>query len=100
MNRWLFPRVLLLAFSVLLASCANSSPPTVESLSGDGEYQVMTYTDFPDVPEFVDATIYYPLDTRGSSGGRGSGTPAAAASSGLTGRRTARSPRPGPPRPP
>ena len=69
MNRWLFPRVLLLAFSVLLASCANSSPPTVESLSGDGEYQVMTYTDFPDVPEFGDATIYYPLDTRGSIGG-------------------------------
>ena len=29
----------------------------------------MTYTDFPDVPEFGDATIYYPLDTRGSIGG-------------------------------
>ena len=69
MNRWLFPRVLLLAFSLLLASCANSPHPTVESLSGDGDYQVMTYTDFPDVPEFGDATIYYPLDTRGSIGG-------------------------------
>ena len=69
MNRWLFPRALLLAFSLLLASCANSPQPTVESLSGDGEYQVMTYTDFPDVPEFGDATIYYPVDTRGSIGG-------------------------------
>ena len=29
----------------------------------------MTYTDFPDVPEFGDATIYYPLDTPESIGG-------------------------------
>jgi len=29
----------------------------------------MTYTNFPDVPEFGDATIYYPVDTRGSIGG-------------------------------
>ena len=29
----------------------------------------MTYTDFPDVPEFGDATIYYPLDTPGPIGG-------------------------------
>ena len=69
MTRRIFPSVSLLAFSVLLASCANSPQPTVASLSGDGEYQVTTYTDFPDVPEFGDATIYYPLDTPESIGG-------------------------------
>ena len=63
---------------LLLASCATSAPPasavsltevSVASLSGDGSYEVETYTTFPDVPEFGDATIHYPLATTMPIGG-------------------------------
>ncbi len=70
------PRRLLPILAILLVSCATAGPgivqgpqPTIASLSGDGAYEVMTYTDIPDVPEFGDATVYYPADTPGPIGG-------------------------------
>ncbi len=42
----------ILALSVLLVSstaAGQETRPTVDSLSGNGEFEVMTYTDFPDV---------------------------------------------------
>lgn len=53
------------------SACATSTPPSpsVTSLSTDGEYRVLTYTDIPDVPEFGAATIYYPVGTPGPIGG-------------------------------
>jgi len=62
--------------ALLLAACSTAGPgvdqgpaPTVASLSVDGVFEVMTYTDIPDVPEFGDATVYYPLDTTTPIGG-------------------------------
>ena len=67
---------LLPTLTVLIAFCATAGPgvsqgpaPTIASLSGNGVYEVSTYTDFPDVPEFGDATIYYPLGTPMPIGG-------------------------------
>ena len=67
---------LLTVLAILLVSCATDGPgvsqgppPTIASLSGDGAYRIMTYTDFPDAPEFGDATVYYPVDTPGPIGG-------------------------------
>ncbi len=64
------------ALAVLLVSCAAGGPgaspglqPTIASLSVDGAFKVMTYTDIPDVPEFGDATVYYPADTPTPIGG-------------------------------
>ena len=68
MNQQSFKSMLALVAGLLLASC-SSFDATVASLSIGGEYQVLTYTDFPDVPEFGDATIYYPLETPGTVGG-------------------------------
>ena len=67
--RWCLP-----FFALFLASCATAEadqgpPPTIASLSVDGAYAVMTYTDIPDVPEFGDATVYYPVDTAMPIGG-------------------------------
>ena len=69
-------RSLLPTLAVLLVSCATSGPgvaqgpaPSIASLSGDGVYEVRTYTDFPDAPEFAEATIYYPLDAPAPTGG-------------------------------
>jgi dienelactone hydrolase len=44
-------------------------PATVEALSTVGPYEVATYTDFPDVPEFGAGTIYYPVNASGPVGG-------------------------------
>ena len=58
--------------TVLLAACASagtSSDVSLASLNGDGAYAVASYTDFPDVPEFGAATIYYPVDVPGPVGG-------------------------------
>ena len=72
----LAPVSLVSVLAVLLISCAttglglNQGPaPSIASLSGNGIYEVRTYTDFPDVPEFAAATIYYPLATPTSIGG-------------------------------
>jgi dienelactone hydrolase len=46
-----------------------SSQASVASLSGQGEYSVASYTDFPDVPEFGAATIHYPENAEGLVGG-------------------------------
>lgn len=65
--RWCVP-----SFALFLASCAavDMGPePTVASLSVDGIYDVISYTEIPDVPEFGDATVYYPMDTPGPIGG-------------------------------
>ncbi len=69
-------RSLLPTLAVLLVSCATSGPgvaqgpaPSIASLSGDGVYEVRTYTDFPDAREFAEATIYYPLDAPAPTGG-------------------------------
>ena len=51
------------------ASGQGGPAPTIASLSGDGVYEVMTYTDFPDAQEFGDATIYYPVATPAAIGG-------------------------------
>jgi predicted dienelactone hydrolase len=61
----------LAVVGLLLTACASAAPQaaSVASLSADGEYRVLTYTDFPDVPEFGDATIYYPVGTPGPIGG-------------------------------
>lgn len=76
MTRRHFSGVLLLAVGLLLSSCGgggssmgSATESGVASPSGDGPYEVMTYTDFPDVPEFGDATIYYPANTRAPVGG-------------------------------
>jgi len=72
MTRRPTPHVLLPVLILFLASCASvASPPaaTLAALSGNGSYEVMTYTDFPDVPEFGDATIYYPQDAPAPVGG-------------------------------
>jgi len=72
MTRWPTPHVLLPVLALFLASCASvASPPaaTLAALSGNGSYEVMTYTDFPDVPEFGDATIYYPQGAPAPVGG-------------------------------
>lgn len=59
-----------LGLLLTLAACAGSTPlPEAGALSSDGEYAVLSYTDFPDVPEFADATIYYPVGTPGPIGG-------------------------------
>jgi dienelactone hydrolase len=59
-------------FTLLLAVCAcagTGNLPGTASLAGDGQFTVVSYTDFPDVPEFGDATIYYPIGTPGPIGG-------------------------------
>lgn len=63
---------LCLSLTLVTAGCAAGgveTAPTAAALSGDGDYAVLTYTDFPDVPEFGDATIYYPVGTPGPIGG-------------------------------
>jgi len=48
----------------------ETAPPVdLTALAADGPNAVLTYTDFPDVPEFGDATIYYPADTVGPIAG-------------------------------
>ncbi|MEX1033201.1 MAG: alpha/beta hydrolase [Cellvibrionaceae bacterium] len=51
---------------LILTACATQPvtepAPTVEYLSGEGVYQVESYTELPDVPEYGDATVYYPAD--------------------------------------
>ncbi len=65
------PRLRPLALLPLLVSCATAGSPLISatSLSGNGPYEVQTYTDFLDVPEFGAATIYYPLAAPGPVGG-------------------------------
>lgn len=62
------PQALILSvLGLFLTACAATQhagepAPTVDYLSGNGVYQVERYTDFPDVPEYADATIYYPAN--------------------------------------
>lgn len=70
----LMTMVLSLAFGACagpggVAEIGIAPAPTLASLSTDGAYQVGMYTDLPDVPEFGDATIYYPIDAPGRVGG-------------------------------
>jgi triacylglycerol lipase len=59
-----------LGLLVFLAACGGSRVlPGIEALARDGDYAVLSYTDFPNVPEFGDATIYYPVGTPGPIGG-------------------------------
>ena len=68
-------RLRLVALLPLVASCAtagsttDSAPVSAASLSVDGAYEVRTYSDFPDVPEFGAATIYYPVGVPQPIGG-------------------------------
>ena len=60
--------------AVLLAACASAGTAgapaaDIDALSADGPYEVETYTDFPDVPEFLAGTIYYPATAPGLLGG-------------------------------
>ncbi|MQA89277.1 MAG: alpha/beta hydrolase [Gemmatimonas sp.] len=59
----------LLTWLVPTAPLAQGAAPTPTSLSGNGEEEVATYTDFPDASEFGDATIYYPADVDEPVGG-------------------------------
>lgn len=69
-------RILCVTFTLwLLAACTTSevlqnpvSSISIASLSVDGPYSIRAYTSFPDVPEFGNATIYYPLDVAGQIG--------------------------------
>jgi len=63
-----------LCAAALLASCATAGTAgapsaDVAAFSADGPYEVRTYVDFPDVPEFLAGTIYYPVDAPGAIGG-------------------------------
>jgi len=64
-------RASALALGLALAACASAAPPLprADALATHGPFTVLTYTDFPDVPEFGDATIYYPVGTPGPIGG-------------------------------
>ena len=65
--------VLLAGLAALLGSCATTGmvrpAADVAALGADGPLTVATYTDFPDVPEFLAATVYYPTDAPGPIGG-------------------------------
>ncbi|MEX2130338.1 MAG: alpha/beta hydrolase [Pseudohongiellaceae bacterium] len=59
----------LLLASLLLSGCTTTNGPStvnampsVATLSVNGPYEIRGYSSFPDVPEFGDATIYYPID--------------------------------------
>lgn len=72
MTRRILSAAGLPALAVLITACATSgvsSEVSVASLSADGGYTVMTYTDFPDVPQFGAGTIYYPTDAPDPVGG-------------------------------
>lgn len=68
----------LILLTLIMSACATDSARqrsgasveviSVASLSVDGQYAIRAYTSFPDVPEFADATIYYPLDIEGPIG--------------------------------
>jgi dienelactone hydrolase len=65
---------LALLAAPLLGSCASAgsvrtASADVAAFSIDGPYEVATYGDFPDVPEFLGATIYYPGNAPGPVGG-------------------------------
>lgn len=58
--------------TVLVTACATAGTANdvgVDSLNRDGAYAVASYSDFPEVPEFGAATIYYPVDAPSSVGG-------------------------------
>lgn len=66
------PRLAAVVTAVVLGTtgCASAGvPPATADLGADGPFTVLSYTDFPDVPEFGDATIYYPVGTPGPIGG-------------------------------
>jgi triacylglycerol lipase len=67
-------RFAALPLAALLVSCATTGTvgtpaADVAALSADGPFGVRTYVDFPDVPEFLAGTIYYPADAPGPMGG-------------------------------
>jgi len=54
----------------LVVGCASAGAPAgTADLGGDGVYTVLSYTDFPEVAEFSQGTIYYPVGTPGPIGG-------------------------------
>jgi dienelactone hydrolase len=66
---WLATLVTVLVPSAVFGQAGVQPAITVAALSADGPYEVRTYTDFPDAPEFGDATIYYPANATGPVGG-------------------------------
>ena len=65
-TRFLF--VLTLGLSLCLNAAAQQ-PPTREALARSGPYQVAFYTQLPDVPEYGDATLYFPANKGTTFGG-------------------------------
>jgi triacylglycerol lipase len=69
-RRFSGPATAALALFVTAAGCATTGgAPSAAPLAAAGEYTVLRYSDFPDVPEFAEATIYYPVGTPGPIGG-------------------------------
>ena len=67
---------LLAALAFIAASCTTTGPTSsssatisIASLSVDGPHAISGYSNFPDVAEFGDATIYYPIDIDSPIGG-------------------------------
>ncbi|MCW8194117.1 hypothetical protein F6455_04880 [Proteobacteria bacterium 005FR1] len=61
-----FAHTLILGLMLLglnaYADQAVEPVPTTDYLSGKGVYQVERYTDLPDVPEYAEATVWYPAN--------------------------------------
>lgn len=60
---------LFVSILVLSHLSVAQNAPSLDSLSKTGSYAVDSYTDFPDVEEFGDGTIYYPKDKAGGIAG-------------------------------
>ena len=75
MNSKFFYNFLAVLLVSTLSACVATGPGSADevisiaSLSVNGPYEISAYSTFPDVPEFADATIYYPLDAEGPIGG-------------------------------
>lgn len=66
-NHGIFPLVAGLVLCALLVPA--HAEPTLESLNGNGPYDVASYTDFPEVEAFSEGAIYYPENAEAPMGG-------------------------------
>ena len=59
----------VLSLTLTLWLDAAAQAPARESLAGPGPYQVAYYSNLPDVPEYGDATLYFPANKGETFGG-------------------------------